>query len=206
MNPFDNSYIILAAGHQDRWDQTIDDSLKCPEVKQLCMVHGETLLKRIKRQFGDPVCFTKHTEIKQHFKRCYEPDDNLTIVSTLFATRAHWREWTIILLGDVVYGRKTVKLIKAQTETLMFYGDNAEIYALKFHKSQRENILQIIQSLVSHPLWTSQYGKLWNLYRHMNGIDFREHSIGPRFTHVDDCCDFDTKQEYLDYFNKTQKL
>lgn len=205
MNPFRNSYIILAAGHQDRWNKTIGDSDDYPKVKQLCVVHGETLLERMKRQFGDPVCFTKHPEIEEHFIRCYEPADNLTTISTMFSTKSHWREWTIILLGDVVYGRKTVKLIKAQTESVMFYGDNAEIYAIKFHKTQRENVLQIIQSLVSHPQWTTHFGKLWNLYRHMNGIDFREHSIGPRFTHVTDCYDFDTKDEYLDYFNKIQQ-
>jgi len=195
MNPFTNSHIVLAAGKQDRWKP--DENV--PKVKQLCVIHNETLIDRIARQFPDPIVFTRHPEIQEHFLRCYEPEDNRVTISTLFSTRAHWREWTIILLGDVAYGRKTVKKIKAQSDTLMFYGDDAEIYAIKFHRSMREYVAHCIQNLVCHPSWEDRYGKLWNLYRFMNGINFTEHVIGPRFTKVYDCRDFDTKEEYLKY-------
>ncbi len=197
-NPFSNSYLILAAGNQTRWK--IGTGI--PKVKQLIEINGEILIKQIERKFPDAVTYTKTREIKDIVEVWYEPDDNLTTISTMFSTRAHWREWTIILLGDVLYGRKTVKRIKNQAETLMFYGDDEEIYAIKFHRSQRDNVALSIMNLIKHPKWETKYGKLWNLYRFMNGINFREHLIGMRFTHVFDCRDFDTKEEYLNYLNK----
>ncbi len=195
MNPFNNSILILAAGHQDRWKP--DSNI--PAVKQLIKIQGETLLERMKRQFGDPVVFTVHEEIKEHFVRCYVPRDNFTTVSTMFSTRAHWREWTTILLGDVIYSRAQVRRLKHQKDPLMFYGDNQEIYCIKFHKSQRERMTKAIIDLIQHKNFEHQYGKLWNLYRLLIGVDFREHYIGDYFTHITDCQDFDTVEEYLNY-------
>ncbi len=196
---FSDSCIILAAGDQTRWNI---GNTELPRVKQLLNVRGEILLDRMKRQFNDPVCFTKEKEIQEHFARCYEPEDNTVTVATLNSTRYHWREWTTILLGDVYYGRRAVKKIKAQYETLMFYGDDEEIYAMKFHESQKDNILRGIYGLVHHPRWEMKYGKLWNLYRFMNGINFTEHLIGGRFTEVFDCADFDAIEDYYK-FTKT---
>ena len=198
MNPFRNSILILAAGKQERWNP----GTVLPKAKQLLKVGGETLLERMARQFHDPIVFTNHPDIQEHFVRCYEPRDSLTTVSTLHSTKAHWREWTTILLGDVMYSRQQVKRLARQKEKVMFYGDEAEIYCLKFHEDVRKVMAKAIRDLTNHVQWEEKYGKLWNLYRILIGVDYRDHYIGSNFTWVGDCRDFDTREEYLNYVNR----
>ncbi len=197
MNSHFNPVLVLAAGDQTRWN--IMEHENIPEIKQLCEVRGETLIERIERQFPDCIVFTNNKELAKHCKRDYPVSDNFTTISSLSSTCVHWRGWATILLGDVMYSRAMVRRLARQKESLLFYGDDAEIYALKFNKFMNQTILNTIQSLIGHDKWERKYGKLWNLYRHINGINFTEHLIGPRFVQVNDCRDFDTKEEYLNF-------
>ncbi len=197
MNSLLNPVLVLAAGDQVRWNHTHDEGI--PAIKQLCEINRETLIQRIERQFPDAIVFTNNKELAKCCKRPYEVRDSLTTISTLASTCVHWRGWTTILLGDVMYSREMVKRLSRQKEHMMFYGDSSEIYCFKFHHSLREELAKLIQWLVSDPGWTEKYGKLWNLYRAMIGKDYTQHFIGDLFTMVGDCRDFDTKEEYLNY-------
>jgi hypothetical protein len=200
MQSIQNPVLVLAAGDQTRWNAQKIDGV--PEIKQLCTINGETLIERIERQFNSPIVFTNNETLKEHCNRPYPVEDNLTTISTLFSTRAHWRDSATILLGDVMYSRAMVRRLWRQTDDIMFYGNNAEIFALKFKRSVRERLAKTIQDLVSHPNWTPQYGKLWNLYRAIIGVPFDRHYIGKAFTYVSDCRDFDTKDEYIHFIRK----
>jgi len=189
--------LILAAGSQTRWNH--GDIIGLPKVKQLVDIDGIPLIRKIQTEFADSIVVTKDPEIIAHSNKYFEPVNSEVTIATLFSTRDLWEEWTVILLGDVLYGRNTRKLIHRQKEPVMFYGDKGEIYAIKFHLSVSHLIIYAISQIVNSPDFHSRYGKLWNLYRQMNGFDFREHLIGDYFTIVSDCKDFDNKEQYLKY-------
>lgn len=196
-NMTENASLILAAGTQERWNH--GNILGLPSIKQLVRVGDEVLIEKIQRQFPDSVVVTKSEEIRQHSLRWFSPEHNDVTLATLFSTRDMWKGWTTILLGDVLYGRNTVKLLKRQKEQIMFYGDKGEIYALKFHFSSSLRMVMTINRIVTSPLFKPKFGKLWNLYRSLNGFDFREQKMGGAFTRVSDCMDFDNKEQYLKY-------
>ena len=60
-------------------------------------------------------------------------------------------------------------------------------------------IITAINRIVTSEHFERKYGKLWNLYREMNGVDFRVVHFGKYFTKVSDCQDFDNKEQYLKY-------
>lgn len=198
-----NVNIILAAGQQTRWNH--DPVPGLPIIKQLIEVKGEILIERIQRQFPDSIVVTKTKEISNHSKIIYNPKLNDVTVITLISTYDLWKEWTTILLGDVDYGESTIKLINDQTEKLIFYGNVKEIFAVKWHESMSTALLMTINRLVNDIRWTHQFGKLWNLYRMLIGIDFRIEKIDKYFTFVSDCRDFDTQKGYERYAKK-QKI
>jgi len=198
-----NINIILAAGAQTRWNH--DPVPGLPTIKQLIEVKGEILIERIQRQFPDSTVVTKTKAISDHSKMIYSPNLNDVTVITLVSTYDLWKEWTTVLLGDVDYGDSTISLINDQTEKLMFYGNQKEIFAVKFHESMGMAILMTINRLVNDIRWTRQFGKLWNLYRMLIGHDFRLEKIDKYFTFVSDCRDFDTQKSYKRYAEK-QKI
>jgi len=196
----EHSHIILAAGTQTRWMHEPVPGV--PDIKQLVEVKGEILIERIQNQFPGTVVVTKNKAIELHSKRVFDPKFNETTVATLFSTHELWRDWTTILLGDVDYGKTTRQLLKDQTTGIIFYGDKGEIYAIKWHKTISSTVLLAINKLINHPLFEKRFGKLWNLYRTLIGVDFRQAIIKELFTFVTDCRDFDNKKQYIEYAQK----
>ena len=60
-------------------------------------------------------------------------------------------------------------------------------------------IVTAINQIIKSDKFEMKYGKLWNLYRMLIGVDFRHHEVGPMFTKVFDSQDFDNKEQYLKY-------
>jgi choline kinase len=199
----DNVNIILAAGAQTRWNSTEGKGL--PDIKQLVDIDGEILIKRIQRQFPSSIVITKSKIISGHSEMVFNPEFNETTLSTLFCTHKLWKDWTTILLGDVLYGYDTIEKLLDQKEELMFYGNNKEIFVIKFHKNMMIEMLMAINTIINSKFFENKFGKLWNLYRFFNGKDFRVHEIDKFFTFVYDCRDFDTKAQYVKYA-KEQKI
>ena len=191
------SSIILAAGTQNRW--TAQEVENIPKIKQLIEIEGEILIERIQRQFPGSIVVTRDEEIKAHSEKIFVPEHYNVTVATLFSTHSLWSDWTTILLGDVNYGEKTIELIQHQEKQLMFYGDKGEIYAFKWYKEINPLIHWAINTLINRPEWNEMFGKLWNLYRVINGNDYRVQKIDKYFTFVNDCRDFDTQRQYVKY-------
>jgi len=99
----------------------------------------------------------------------------------------------------VKYGKQTIRLIDTQKDNLMFYGDRGEIYAIKWSPDVTPLIHWAIHALINRPDWIPKYGKLWNLYRIINNLPYKEHKIDKYFTFVSDCKDFDTQKQYKRY-------
>jgi hypothetical protein len=196
--------LILCAGSQTRWNHELHAEI--PEVKQLVEVNKEVLIERIQRQFPGSIVITHLDAIKQHSKMVFSVEQGVCTLSTLLETHILWGEWTTILLGDVNYGTDTIEKIKQQEAQIQFYGDEKEIYAIKWNKSFNDFIIMNIGAVVNHGLWTPKFGKLWNLYRMCTGTHFRyEGEIKKYFTFVSDCMDFDTQAEYIKYA-KAQRI
>ena len=191
--------LILAAGTQTRWNATEERGMILPKVKQLVPVNGVPLIVDIQNKFEDSIVVTNDQEIINNSQKYFKPENSEVTLATLFSTRDFWGEWTTILLGDVLYGRNTRKLIERQEESLMFYGDKGEIYAIKFNIKMSMAVIVAINMIVTSENFAPKYGKLWNLYRQINGVDFRREYIGKMFTRVSDCQDFDNKKQYLKY-------
>jgi len=193
----DNVNIILAAGAQTRWNSTEGKGL--PDIKQLIEVKGEILIERIQRQFPGSIVITKNRIISGHSKMVFNPEFNEITISTLFCTQPLWKDWTTVLLGDVLYGEDTIQKLHLQEDKLMFYGNKKEIFAMKFHKDLMVEMLMSINTIINSKFFEKKFGKLWNLYRFFNGKDYRVHEIDKFFTFVFDCRDFDTKAQYVKY-------
>jgi len=197
--------IIFAGGNQQRWDASVTGDL--PAVKQLVeLPDGKILIDKIQEEFHNSIVVTSNKAIELHAKRVrHDPPDCDCLVEALFHTRKLWADWTTILLGDVTYGAETVTKIKHQHNPIMFYGDQGEIYAIKFRKDMINMILLAIYNLIHKQDWTSKFGKLWNLYRMLTGVDYRIHEITALFCYVADCTDFDNVQQYLEYMKDASK-
>jgi len=193
------AHIILAAGNQERWNLSDSRGMILPSIKQLVQVNNRTLIEDIQAKFPESIVATHRKEIKDRSLRWFEPEQHDITIATLFSTRDFWQDWTVILLGDVLYGKNTRRLLKQQQDPIMFYGDKSEIYAIKFHLSVSPNIIFAIHNIINSPLFKPKFGKLWNLYRQLVGVDFRKQHIGDLFTKVNDCRDFDNKQQYVKY-------
>lgn len=198
------AHIILAAGSQERWLSKEAHGMILPSIKQLVKVNGRTLIEDVQKKFPESIVITHRKEIKDRSFRWFEPENNEVTLATLFSTRDLWQDWTVILLGDVLYGKETIKKINSQAEPIMFYGDKGEIYAIKFSLALSVNIVLAIHKIIQSEKFKPKFGKLWNLYRELIGEDFRVHNINGLFTFVKDCRDFDNKQQYVKYARDKQ--
>ena len=187
--------LILAAGTQERWNATSYKGI--PVIKQLIEIKGEILIERIQRQFPESIVVTRTNDIKKHSAKWFDPELNEVTIATLFSTRDLWDDWTTILLGDVDYGDDTIEQINNQEEDLMFYGGRGEIYCMKFNLRVSLQIITAINKIIESPHFKMKYGKLWNLYRELNGIDFRKYEIKDYFIRCPDCRDYDTQKGYI---------
>lgn len=187
--------LILAAGTQERWNANSYDGI--PVIKQLIEIEGEILIERIQRQFPESIVVTRTNDIKRHSAKWFYPEMNEVTIATLFSTRDLWDDWTTVLLGDVDYGEDTIEKIQAQKKDLMFYGGRGEIYCMKFNLRASLSIITAISKIIESPRFEMKYGKLWNLYRELNDIDFRKDLIKDYFTKCPDCRDYDTQKGYI---------
>lgn len=188
--------IILCAGKQTRFSETAPPGTG---PKQLLPIGDIPILHRtiaMARPFDTPVVVTRNHELKATALARqaipYEPTEHTRIADTLASTRSIWRKRTIVLLGDVYYGRRCLPFLLSTNDPLTFFGNTDEIFALSFtpHIALDEAIAKAR---------TSREGKLWHIYRAYEGISLDTHTIhtNPTFHVVtDETDDVDTWQEY----------
>ena len=183
--------LILCAGDKYQWETNAGI------VQQLLPIDGTTVLKRMVSQVKEPIIVTCRDEIRNHVPdaRHFEPKGHDSIADTWLNTRELWDEQTVILFGDVVYGKITIEQIPKYRGLMMAVGDSAEIYAFSFDSRSHERLAVVLGSV--RRLWP---GSAWMIYREWCGIarnqGRREHKV---FRWVwDRCADIDSMREYRD--------
>lgn len=194
------SVLICAAGEGTRWYGQ-------GQPKQLAWLGDETIIQRqirqVKQRCGkvpkvaitnyairDAVWFEAHS---------FKPDKHRWLVETILSTTQYWDYRTIILLGDVVYSGALMDAIFADTNSISIYGNNAEVMALTFTEAGKPDVLNGLQTVLKSAERGQCPGKLWNLYRVLDGIPIDRHDIrddGVFRRVLDWSTDIDTPEDY----------
>ena len=190
----------MCAGSQARWSYFKKTDFP---VKQIIPIRGKPLLKITQGQFPGSVVVVGKNEYRdkiiKHSERTFMVTKNNSLIESFYHTRELWEDLNIILLGDVLYSNETIKKIKLCTDDFMFFGNNAEIFALVF--KDKEKILTLCQECLA-----DGWKKFWHLYRRSQELPMTEHAIKDNFTRTEGTRDFDCILQYIDYLQCQKKL
>lgn len=190
--------LILAAGEAVRWAGS--------PMKQLMPIQGVPIIVRTCRLVAvaghAPIVVTQHQEIlnavapKGGAAFSFTPHGSRWLVETLLSTRLWWGEQTVVLMGDAVYTAELMRSIMQPTPDVMFWGQPHELLAMSF--SDQERVLSALRRVVEDAERGGE-GKMWSLYRQLNGIPPQEHRLDGIFTLVQDVRvgDTDTVDAYI---------
>lgn len=155
--------LILSAGKSRRWDGVL---------KQLLMIDGESILARQVRQVKarsecEITVVTHQPEIASiayaEDVKAFDPDARGCTCESLLSARDLWGERTLVLLGDVVYSWYAMSVIFSNIEDAAFFGNEAEIYAVVFDKSEHKDIGQLLKQQIAYQC-DEATGKLRQFY------------------------------------------
>lgn len=186
--------LVLCAGLLNDWEGD--------EPRQLRTIGSETVLSRIIRQVQEkghePIIVTGREDIKAATSDLahYKPSYSRTIAETWLYTREIWREQTVILLGDAIYGKATAQKTLEYRGTMKMVGNAAEIFAFTFSVDEHDKTARVLYETNRD----TTKGSAWEIYRHFCGAPydqgFKEALV---FQWVwDRTCDLDSQREWLD--------
>jgi hypothetical protein len=192
---------VLAAGRQERWNS--EHYYPSIRYKQLIRYKHETLLHRIKQQFGGCLVTANDELIQQWNGNYFIPERYDIICETVLSTMTHWCEKRkLFILADTIFSKEAVSRILApQDEPYAFYGSKkqGEIFALGIMHPANP-FPEIDQIINLHQRNSEEFpGRLWNLYRLVSGLPANKHEYsGNYFIDIEDgfTNDFDTQLEY----------
>jgi hypothetical protein len=197
---------LLCAGVGDRWN----NHLGIP--KQLIAFRGETLLARTQRLLrergvSDIVVVTCDERLHCPGASLHRPRARRWVVETFLSTSSLWCERNLVLLGDVFYSEAIVDQLCSSRRAWRFFGrpdDGAfsgrlfgEIFGVAFFRPACILFEKHLGQIIGHAEMTGE-GKLWHLYRSLNGFSLGEHRItAANFCAVQDQTeDFDLPEHY----------
>ena len=135
--------------------------------KQLLPIGSDgTILDRQLEQTNEysPYIVTYTQEISDHVLErgvtVLIPSSHETLCDSILSTQYRWTDRVIILLGDVIYSNKVMQDILTETDPLMFFGDQYEMFALSFSTGSHPEIISALSEGSIHP-----FGKLRYAYR-----------------------------------------
>jgi len=152
---------IMAAG----------DSARCFNVpKQLLVLpDGQTLLGRLTNQirgYGyDPVTVTHRDSIREQSWRASTPENRDTLCNSILSTNHLWSATNIFILGDVVLTRHGMQTIMQVDKEVAVYGNEAEIYAMRFDLTHTDAVEAALTHGAAYKL-----GKLRYFYKSYVGL------------------------------------
>lgn len=195
--------LIFCAGAHKRWGA---------ECKQLVDIDGEVLLNRTVRQLRawrfEPLVITQHQAIHQ---ACFdmqvvtvEPLFRYWLVESIMSTIHTWSGRVVCLLGDVVWSDASLERVLFDQHEVACYGDTAEVFALAWDSDKRP-MLPVFRQVRKHALTSKKVklngrGKLWNIYRALEGKSMDKHQLyfeRDVFVKIEDWTqDMDTREVY----------
>lgn len=187
--------LIMAGGKQTRW--TAD------YPKQLAKIGETTLIERTLSQLAGlwPTVVTADERIisKSQLYSCLSIHKYLA--GTILSYRPIWRGQVVILLGDVWYTDRAMKMILDYDGPGMFFGWSYEMFAISFNGKER--MAEACRQAKFHARSRGGDGKICRIYRAYNQQDMNEHHLGQNYTAVDDGTrDFDTVEQYETFLSE----
>ncbi len=162
---------LMCAGMSERWHGE--------GPKHLVQFGWETLLHRTERMVSD--CgytgwtVTVHPELINEASHVVQPGAYRWLCESILSTGPYWPERVIILLGDVVWTRKSLQAVLSCSAPWMFFGTEFELYALVFEDKTR--VVKALETVIALAEKKRCPGKLWNLWRFMNGLPIADHKL-----------------------------
>lgn len=165
----ETAVLILAAGRNDVWREVYPGA----PLKQLYVLNppGETIIARQIRQCenrGIEAIVVSHEPeiIKESKGRYYEPTMREGTIQTLLSTISFWKERTIVLHGDVIFGKKGMNQVFAWHEPYGSFGNHFETFAISFRKSYWLKMVKLIMRTMelSHSALERGIGHMWNVF------------------------------------------
>lgn len=201
--------LVLCTEDQERW--------KYHTPKQVIPVFGEPLLQRTVRQVRSRMNNYPHIVSHQKCLRKYTtnfvvPTNHRWDAETLLTVLPIWgSDWTMVLLGDVLYTDELMDTIYKQREKFHyhFYGTNSEIFAISF--TDKDAIKNALYDVIFDAVVLRGKGRLWELYHRLSNKPIPEAGFGYtgsddelHYTYiVDDSVCFDSVGKYKDWVKRT---
>lgn len=159
-----NQVLIMAAGDATRYFGVEKQLMKLP--------NGERVIDRLVRQVKDrgytPIVVTHNEAILRRPGIYIVPEKRDTLCDSILSAGYYWgMNSTIVLLGDVVFTDDAIdtvfKRINIEDGPIVrFYGNDAEIYALRFGSQHNEWIARSLEKASKY-----RFGKLRYAYKVM---------------------------------------
>jgi hypothetical protein len=188
--------LIMAGGKQSRW--TAD------YPKQLAKIGETTLIERTLSQLeglGVTVITADDRIIDRVNPRYSSTSIHKYLAGTILSYRPIWRGQVVILLGDVFYTPRAMKMILDYDGPGMFFGWSYEMFAISFNGKDR--MAEACRQAKFHARNGGGEGKTCHIYRAYNQQNMNEHHLGDNYTHVGDGTrDFDTVEQYETFLSE----
>jgi hypothetical protein len=208
--------LILCSGNKKQWE--IETGGVCRQFRPWKRGNPESILHRQIRQIRemadvDPIIITHREDIRLHTPDLIHfcPEKRRTIARTWLSTTELWKEQTLVLLGDCVFGSLTMKKMLDHRGSMWMIGNDAEIYAFSFCKAEHQRVIDMLYEVNVETLKAAP----WEIYKcWMNYPKPYRQGQGPQevgrttqgATNRDDnyvfqwnwdrCCDVDSPAEY----------
>lgn len=201
-NGDDMLYIIMCAGEGKRWG----NYLGVP--KHLVEINGETLLERTTRLLKENgitnYLITGNDERYKQYGELVEQSCNDCEIDRFDEKYVNGE--VCYLYGDVYYSDYAIKkIIGTETNDILFFGSNAEIFAIKVKdtKTFYEHKHKVKELYLKNEL-DRCIG--WEIYRSYNSIPFGHHVINNHFCKIlDETDDIDYPQDFERFKNKIER-
>ncbi len=183
--------IILCAGALYQWE--INRNI----VQQFLPIAGTTILRRIVAQVREhgyePIVVTCRDDIKEHVDtEFFEPESYGNIADTWYNTRSIWKDQTVVLFGDTIYGPITMEQTLKYRGGFRAIGNIAEIFAFTWQESNYAKLAAVLD--IQRKVYP---GAAWRIYRCYVGYSPHDGRMDKSFRWVwDRTADIDDLMEY----------
>jgi len=165
----ETAVLIFSGGDLTGWRKEYPSA----PLKHLYVINppGETITARLIRQCEDrgvvPTVVTNEPEIIEESKgRYYEPKMGIMSVQTLLSMKSFWKERTIVLHGDVIFGKVGMDQVFDWHEPYGSFGNFWETFAISFRKSYWLMMEKLIMRTaeLADSLLQGGLGYMWNVF------------------------------------------
>ena len=156
------------------WKRGGDESVLGRQIRQVKTGSGQW-----------PIVVTHRSDIMNYIEGCrYEtldgypffyPDDRRCIADTWLSTVDWWADQTVVILGDVIFGKLTMGEMLRHRGSMWMVGNDAEIYAWSFDRADHEKLIDVLYEVNVE----TYKGAPWEIYKCWMGYPKPYHQQQP---------------------------